>query len=393
MSLRVAVVADFVEEGWPSMDLVAEMLVDRLEHEHAEEVTVALVRPPLRRRLGVLPGTRRLRPALTADRIVNRLWDFPRSLAGLAARHHVFHVVDHSYAHLVHRLPAERTLVTCHDLDAFRCLLGGERERRSAPFRAMTRYILEGLKRAAHIACDTVATRDALVAQAGIAVARTSVVHNGPHPACSPAPEPFADGEAGRLLGPDAARATWILHVGSSIPRKRIDVLLRVVAAVRRTHPEVRLIRVGGPLTAAQRALADELRVAGAVVSLPFLDRATLAAVYRRSALLLLPSDREGFGLPVLEAMACGTPVVASSIEALREVGGSAATYCPAGDADVWAAAVGALLEERRTRPQLWEAKRQGVIARATVFSWSRYTRDIVTLYRRLVPGGVPEPA
>ena len=65
---------------------------------------------------------------------------------------------------------------------------------------------------------------------------------------------------------------------------------------------------------------------------LPFLDRATLAAVYRRSALVLLPSEREGFGLPVLEALACGTPVVASDIDALREVGGDAVRYCPAED-------------------------------------------------------------
>jgi glycosyltransferase involved in cell wall biosynthesis len=392
VSLRVAIVADFVEEGWPSMDLVAEMLVDRLQREHAGEVAATLVRPRLRRRLSALPGAARVPPALTCDRVVNRIWDYPRSLAGTAAAHDVFHIVDHSYAHLVHRLPADRTLVTCHDVDAFRCLLDGERERRSVPFKAMTRYILAGLKRAAHIACDTAATRDALVERAGIPAPRTSVVYNGPHPSCSPAPDPVADGEAGRLLRADFARATLLLHVGSAIPRKRIDVLLRVVAAVRRTHPEVRLVRVGGPLTAAQRALADALRVSDAVVSLPFLDRATLAAVYRRSALLLQPSDREGFGLPVLEAMACATPVVASDIEALREVGGPAATYCPAGDVDGWRTAVVGLLEERRGRPDAWRARREGVLARASAFSWSRYTRETLRLYRRLAMAAVPEP-
>ena len=62
-----------------------------------------------------------------------------------------------------------------------------------------------------------------------------------------------------------------------------------------------------------------------AIVVLPFVDRATLAAVYRRAALALLPSEREGFGLPLVEALACGTPVVASDIPVLREVGGDAA--------------------------------------------------------------------
>ena len=71
-------------------------------------------------------------------------------------------------------------------------------------------------------------------------------------------------------------------------------------------------MRVGGPFTAAQQAQVRELGLGDAIVVLPLLDRSTLAAVYRRCALVLMPSEREGFGLPVLEALACGTPVVAS---------------------------------------------------------------------------------
>ena len=79
-----------------------------------------------------------------------------------------------------------------------------------------------------------------------------------------------------------------------------------------------------------------ELGFGDAIVVLPALDRSTLAAVYRRCALLLMPSEREGFGLPVLEALACGTPVVASDAPALREVGGYAAAYCPVDDLEAW---------------------------------------------------------
>jgi glycosyltransferase involved in cell wall biosynthesis len=384
--LRVAVVADFLEEGWPSMDLVADMLVERLQREHAGDVAATLIRPSMRRRAAAVPGAARLPSSLTVDRFVNRLWDYPRIVAGLSARYSVFHVVDHSYAHLVHRLPAGRTLVTCHDLDTFRSVLDRERERRSAPFRAMTRHVLDGLRRAAHVACDSAATRDALVERASIEAERTTVVYNGPHPSCTPAAEPIADAEAGRLLGRVDHSMTVLLHVGSAIARKRIDVLVRVLAAVRTTHPDARLIRVGGPLTAAQRALASELGVADAIAALPFLDRATLAAVYRRSALLLLPSDREGFGLPVLEAMACGTPVVASDIDPLREVGGTAVTYCPVGDVESWRTAVVELLDERLRRPDQWRARRDAGLARATAFSWSRYAREIVGLYHRLGP-------
>ena len=98
-------------------------------------------------------------------------------------------------------------------------------------FRAMTRHILGGLRRAGHIACDSHATRDALVSKAGIEAERTTVVPNGPHPSCTPNGEPASDIDAARLLGVRGATVD-LLHVGSTIPRKRVDILLRVMMGV-----------------------------------------------------------------------------------------------------------------------------------------------------------------
>src|SRR5688500_3898282 len=247
---RVAIVADFVEEGWPSMDLIADMLIDRLRAEHAGSVTAELVRPALRRRASRLPG----KTAFNVDRVLNRFWDYPRALSKLTRSFDVFHIVDHSYAQLVHALPAERTLVTCHDLDTFRSVLQPAFEARSAAYRAMTKRILEGLRKAAQIACDTEATRDALVQYGGILPERTSVVHNGPHPSCTPRWEAAAEAEATRLIG--RGHGVDLLHVGSTIERKRIDTLLRVLEALRADFPGIRLIRVGGPMNGEQRRLA-----------------------------------------------------------------------------------------------------------------------------------------
>ncbi len=376
-ALRVAIVADYLEEGWPSMDLVADMLMTHLAQSHAAAIEPALVRPPMRRRL-----TRLGLPAARAgiiDRIAARQWDYARVLKALPP-FDLYHVVDHTYAHLVHHLPAERTVVTCHDVDAFRSILQPEDEWRSPTFRWMSRRILSGLRAAAHVPCDSEATRASLMTLAGFPAEQVSVIPNGADATGWDAADGLADFEAARLLGPK--RPIELLHVGSTIPRKRIDVLLDVVAAVRKARPDARLVRVGGPFTADQRIRVRELNLGDATVVLPFVDRATLAAVYRRAVVALLPSEREGFGLPLVEALACGTPVVASDIPALREVGGDAAEYRPVGDVDAWTRTILQLIGERDTAPAVWQARKRRGVARAAQFSWSTYASAVAAVYR-----------
>ena len=376
--LRVAVVADYAEEQWTSMDLVADMLMSHFASEHARTIDATLVRPPMPswvRRGGETP------PA-AVERIGARMLHYPRALAAIAGRFDVYHVVDHSYAHLVHHLPAAKTLVTCHDLDAFRSVLQPNEEHRSWPYRLMARRILAGLRKAAHVACDSEATRASLVGLAGFDEGKVSVIANGSDTGGYPHDDAAADVEAARMLGP--RRGIELLHVGSTIPRKRIDVLLEVFAGVRRARGEARLTRVGGPFTAEQRVRARELGVTNDIHVLPFVDRATLAAVYRRSALALLPSDREGFGLPIVEALACATPMVASDIPVLREIGSSAVTYCPVASVDAWVDAILRLLDERERQPAAWQARRAAGLLRASEFSWSSYAAAVAARYRAI---------
>src|SRR5207237_10662141 len=133
------VTAGYGEEGWPSMGPWAERLMTHLAREHAETIDAHLVRPPMRRRLTrvrALAGRRRIKGL---DRVAARLWDYPRALARLASRFDVYHIVDHSYPHLVHALPHARPIVTCHDVDTFRSVLQPRDERRAAAYRWMTR--------------------------------------------------------------------------------------------------------------------------------------------------------------------------------------------------------------------------------------------------------------
>lgn len=375
-ALSVAVVCDLVEEGWPSMDLVADRLLEQLARQPAGLEAIRL-RPAMRRRFTRIPGLARHPRARIADRLANRYFDYPRWLAPQRSRADVYHVIDHSYAHLVHALPAAKTVVTCHDLDAFRCLLHPEEERRSAGFRSLLRRTLTGLQQAARVVCVSEAVRGEIAAAGIVPAARLRVVPNGVDAASSSDPDPGAVAAAGRLLGEAGASGPELLHVGSTIPRKRIDVLLQAFALICERRPRVRLIRVGG-LTAAQRRLAADLGVSDRVVETPFLDRPVLRAVYARAAATLLTSDREGFGLPVVESLASGVPVVASDIPSLRETGGDAAVYCPPGDARAFADAVLALLDapcaDRRARGE----------ARASRFSWPSHAEQMAGIYREL---------
>ena len=293
----------------------------------------------------------------------------------------LFHIIDHSYAHLATHLPAGRSLISCHDLDAFRGLLPGSHGG-SIVQRALGRRLLDGMKVARKILCGSTATRDELVSAAIVPANRVVVVPTGVHPSFTPRPEPDADEQADSLLRHAGGSHVELLHVGSTIPRKRIDVLLNIVAALRRLHPGVRLIRVGGPFTSDQRRLVGHLGLDDSVMVLPFVQRPVLASIYRRAALVLQPSDREGFGLPVAEAMTCGTPVVASDLPALREVGGAAATYCPAGDVERWVAAVAALLEERANDAGRWRARQAEGIDWARRFDWQAHARATMDVYR-----------
>ena len=379
-ALRVALCADFPEERWPSMDRVAHELVAHLRQSHRDAVDLTPVCPPFARR-----ATRVMRsgPAFTIDRTLNRWWDYPRHVGAMASEYDLFHIVDHSYAQLVHSLPAGRTVVTCHDLDTFRSVLRPADEPRSALFQKATRRILTGLEQAAWVTCDSRAVRDELLGFDLVPSDRISIVPVGVGEAFSASADVSADRAAAGLVGSKAG-TTELLNVGSTIARKRIDDLLAICAALVPRVPDLHLVRVGGPFTVQQERVVDELGLADRISVVGFLDEPTLAAMYRRAALVLQPSEREGFGLPLLEAMACGTPVVASDLSVLREVGGAAVEYCPVADTDAWVHVVSALLEERRRDPARWCARQAAGRARARGFSWAQFAARIAGIYQTI---------
>ncbi|WP_434346176.1 glycosyltransferase [Myxococcus virescens] len=380
---RLALLMDPREEGWPSMDLVGEALLAGLA-EHPSEVYATAVRPDMPAVLRRLPRAGARNAAFNADRLLTRFGLYPGRALLARGRHDAFHVVDHTYAQLVHALPASRTGVYCHDLDAFRSVLEPRREPRPAWFRAMARAQLAGLERAAIVFHSTQAVRMELLAHGVVPESRLVWAPYGVSPEYRPEPTPGTPDASEAVLAPLGGRP-YLLHVGSAIPRKRLDVLFAVFAALRARYPELRLVQQGGALNGTQRAQVEALGIGDALLQPPRQERATLAGLYRSATAVLVTSEAEGFGLPVIEALACGAPVVASDLPVLREVGAAACTYCPVGDVPAWVESVAALLAGHDAQPS-----REVRLTRASRFTWAAHARTVLDAYLRLLGTSTP---
>jgi glycosyltransferase involved in cell wall biosynthesis len=374
MVRQLTVLVDFAEEGWTSMDLCAEMLIRHLGCQGV--IRPVRFSPAFRERAQRLPG-RRIRGSLfNLDRAINRFWDYPRASRRLGGEPDFFHICDHSYSQMVHGLPVHRTGVYCHDLIAFRSVLDPRAEPRPFWFRSMMRHVFEGMCKARLIFCSTEILRRQIEDTGRVDPGRIVLAPFGVSEEFCPEPN---EADASLPLPFDPAYP-FLLHVGTTIPRKRIDVLLDTFGRARSRVPGVRLVQVGGRWTDGQWEQIRRLGIADKIVQLRGLGGETLAALYRRAAVVLLPSEEEGFGLPLIEALACGAIVVASDIEVFREVGGEAPLFAPVGDPYAWAEIVVDLLEGRIAPPD-----RAMRLSQASRYSWAAHAQTIAEAYLRLL--------
>ena len=165
--------------------------------------------------------------------------------------------------------------------------------------------------------------------------------------------------------------APFILFVGTFEPRKGIDVLLEAFTHVAEKHLDVELWLAGQSgwgMAGAEQQLAQH-PFASRIRRLGFVSDDLLPELYRRASVVAYPSRGEGFGLPVLEAMACGAVVVTSSDTVMAEVAGAAALYAPVGNSEGVAAAIESALtasDEQRSH------RRAAAITQASTFTWER---------------------
>ncbi len=191
----------------------------------------------------------------------------------------------------------------------------------------------------------------------------------------------------------------YILFVGSVEKRKNVDGLLRAYAGLRRMGEQRPLVVAGVQRSNARDLpqLVEQLGLQGNVQFIGYVPDKDLPSLYSGADLFVFPSLYEGFGLPPLEAMACGTPVVCSNAGSLPEVVGDAALMVDPHDTEGLTEAMRRVLADNELRLDL---RRRG-LRRAAEFTWERTAQETLVVYERLLcpgrqlevtPGGSPDP-
>ena len=309
--------------------------------------------------------------------ILARDFRFLRSLRRIGG---VVHLSNHHLGRFG-RFLTTPYIVTVHDLIRLLDMdRGGAAEpliRKPAPRdRVLYRLDHEGIRRATALIATSAATRRDLIRLLGVAGERVTVVHNG------------IDHERFRPTDRTVAERPYVLFVGVEHPRKNLIALLRAFRSLKRDSRfrDLRLVKVGGPGYRGEpfrRRTREGISALGLEREVEFAERVEadeMPAYYSGAECLVMPSLYEGFGLPVIEAMACGCPVIVSDRASLPEIAGEAALVTKP-DPDPIAEAIRDLLGNDALR----ESLRARGLEHARKFTWAATAASTREAYRAVL--------
>ncbi|WP_345160949.1 glycosyltransferase family 1 protein [Pontibacter saemangeumensis] len=253
-----------------------------------------------------------------------------------------FHICDHSNAPYLQHLPQERSAITCHDVLAIRGALGDEDTYCTASFagKLLQKWILGNINNVNRLACvsqQTLLQLKNIIRENKNQQERWRVIYNGFNAEF----KPMEQQEAKSLVNKTGYKsgAPFILHVGSGLPRKNRKLLLEMIVVLGQTW-KGNVCYAGD---AVDKELLDHItsfKLNNRVFCIEKPNHATLVALYSSCEAFIFPSFSEGFGWPVIEAQACGAPVIASNIEPMPEVSGGAALHVDPNKPEDFAAAL-----------------------------------------------------
>ena len=277
----------------------------------------------------------------------------------------VLHVLDHSFADLLaHVKPGVRTVVTVHDLIPLT-----DPADLTATQRARFEKTVSWISHADKVVRVSQHTRTEVQRLLQVQDEKLHVLPNGT--SCLPA----ADERMSRRL---TVLPPFILSVGGTRPRKNLELLVPLAEHLAALGTTITMVRIGPPLN---ESLAAGIRRHATLLELGSVSDAELAAAYSHAALTLIPSFHEGFGLPVLEAMQAGCPVVHSLATSLPEVAGDAGLGFAPSDAALAAVHCQRILSDPGLRDRLISAGHE----RASRFTWNAHWQGLRAIYTALL--------
>jgi glycosyltransferase involved in cell wall biosynthesis len=274
-------------------------------------------------------------------------------------------------------LPGTKTLLTVHDLSFVRVPESAQPSLK----RYLDDVVPRSVRRADHILADSQATKDDLISLYGTPPGKVSVLLSGVDARFHRVDHPASQAAARAKY--DIPARPYLFMVGTVQPRKNYRRLIQALASLRGGGRDIGLVIAGGkgwledPIYASLR----ETGMTEFVHFIGFADDTDLPALYSGAAVCAMPSLYEGFGLPVLEAMACGTPVLTSNVSSLPEVAGDAALTVTPTDLEAITAALARLLDDQALRENLVERG----YAQAARFTWERAAQQLRGVYQELL--------
>jgi len=325
--------------------------------------------------LPALPGPNfAWRPTRLTERWLARLWyrlHLPLWIQTWTGPLDLFHATDFFLPPVK---PGTRTLVTVHDLSFVR------QPETTMPgmSRQLNQWAPRSVRQADHVIAVSEATRQDLIELYQTPPQKISVLYHGVTTDFQPVTAPDRLAEVRQKYG--LGSQPFILSVGTIQPRKNYQRLIQAFAAL---DPALALVIIGSKGWRYEATFNEVARcgLTGRVHFLGFVADADLPAMYSAASLFVYPSLYEGFGLPALEAMACGTPVIASNQSALPEVVGEAGLLIDPHDVEALAAAMSRLLADTDLRQKLAQAGQ----ARAAQFTWTGMAAQLLDLYKTLL--------
>jgi glycosyltransferase involved in cell wall biosynthesis len=294
----------------------------------------------------------------------------PRAAHGCELLH-----IPHFNAPLFHRGPLVVTI-----MDVIHLSSPAYRNRLSSHIYAKP-MLKAAARKAEQIVTVSEYSKSQIVEVLGIPESKVSVIHCGLSEGfrADYGPEECAD--ALKALG---VRAPYLLYVGNLKPHKNVPTLLRAFAQLRDAGKRRYALLIVGDDRQWRRSVEEECRRLGitdATTIIPYVEQSLMPKIYAAADVVVMPSAVEGFGAPVLEAMASGTPVVASCVASLPEVGGDAVLYFDPHSPEELAAQITQVLESSELRTTM----RDKGIQRAKQFSLQQFARAHVELYNQLL--------